>query len=388
MSLFIDIHALQTLPPNNVNRDDTGSPKTAMFGGVPRQRVSSQAWKRAIRKDFENYLDSSELGVRTKRVVEKVAHRVLELQGTAAPDVDDAQDRAALAEAAGRVEAVFKAAGLKPEKKKAKKGASEEEQLEALFAEVSYLMFLSDQQVTRVAEAVIERPDGPWSKKEAAELIDQAHSVDIAMFGRMVADVTAYNVDAAVQVAHAIGVSPSEPEFDYFTAVDDVREGAEEAGAGMIGTVAFTSSTLYRYANVNVDALVANLGSTEVALRAVAAFVQAFMTSMPSGKQNTFANTTLPDAVVVSLREDRPVSWMNAFEVPVPGDADGGRRVEAARRLAQEALALDEMYDTAARKTWVLASATLGGALDELGPVANRTRLLEEMGAELCEVLA
>ena len=132
----------------------------------------------------------------------------------------------------------------------------------------------------------------------------------------------------------------------------------------------------------------ANLGSTEVALRAVAAFVQAFMTSMPSGKQNTFANTTLPDAVVVSLREDRPVSWMNAFEVPVPGDADGGRRVEAARRLAQEALALDEMYDTAARKTWVLASATLGGALDELGPVVNRTQLLEEMGAELGEVLA
>lgn len=388
MSLFIDIHALHTLPPNNMNRDDTGSPKTAMFGGVPRQRVSSQAWKRVIRQDFENYLDTSELGVRTKRVVEKIAHRVLELQGNSEPNVDDPADRAALAEAAGGVEAVLKAAGLKPEKKKTKKGATEEEQLEALFAEVSYLLFLSDQQVTRVAEAVIERPERPWTKKEAAAMLDDAHSVDVAMFGRMVADVTAYNVDAAVQVAHAIGVSPSEPEFDYFTAVDDVREDAEEAGAGMIGTVAFTSSTLYRYANVNVDALVANLGSKEVALRAVAAFVQAFMTSMPTGKQNTFANTTLPDAVVVAVRQDRPVSWVNAFEVPVPGDAEGGRRIEAARRLAQEATALDATYDTAPRKTWVLGSTALQGALDGLGASVNRTRLLAELNAELAEVLA
>lgn len=388
MSIFIDIHALQTLPPNNINRDDTGSPKTAMFGGVPRQRVSSQAWKRAIRRDFANYLEPSELGVRTKRVVEKVAYRVLELQGRPTPDVNDPEDRSALLEAATRVEAVLKSAGLKPEKKKLKKNATEEEQLDALFSEVSYLLFLSDQQVARVAQAVVDRPEGPWSKKDAAEMLDEAHSVDVAMFGRMVADVTAYNVDAAVQVAHAIGVSPSEPEFDYFTAVDDVRDAAEEAGAGMIGTVAFTSSTLYRYANVDLDGLVANLGSEEAAIRAVGAFVQAFMTSMPTGKQNTFANTTLPDVVIVSVRDDRPVSWVNAFEVPVSGDADGGRRVEAARRLATEAASLDAMYDTTARKTWVMGSGALGGALEGLGASVNRTQLLAELDAELGEVLA
>lgn len=388
MSRFIDIHALHTLPPNNINRDDTGSPKTAMFGGVPRQRVSSQAWKRAIRKDFSNYLDPSELGVRTKRVVEKAAFRVLELQDKTAPDVNDPEDRAALLEAAERVEAVLKSAGLKPEKKKLKKDATEEEKLDALFSEVSYLLFLSDQQVTRVAQAVVDRPEGPWSKKEAAEMLDEAHSVDVAMFGRMVADVTAYNVDAAVQVAHAIGVSPSEPEFDYFTAVDDVRDAAEESGAGMIGTVAFTSSTLYRYANINLDALVANLGSTEAAVKAVTAFVQAFMTSMPTGKQNTFANTTLPDVVVVSARDDRPVSWVNAFEVPVPGDAEGGRRVEAARRLATEAISLDAMYDTTARKTWVMGSGALGAALEGLGTAVNRTQLLAELETELGEALS
>lgn len=54
--MFIDIYALQTVPPSNINRDDTGSPKTAMYGGVRRARVSSQAWKRAMRESFPEYL--------------------------------------------------------------------------------------------------------------------------------------------------------------------------------------------------------------------------------------------------------------------------------------------------------------------------------------------
>lgn len=388
MSLFIDIHALQTLPPNNINRDDTGSPKTATFGGVPRQRVSSQAWKRAIRKDFEQQLNPDELGVRTKRVVERIARRVLELQGGPEADVHDPEQRAALAEAAGRVEALLKAAGFKPERPKAKKGATEEEQLEALFAEVSYLMFLSDKQITAAAQAIIDTPDGPWSKKTAATLLDDAHSVDIAMFGRMIADASDFKVDASVQVAHAIGVSASEPEFDYFTAVDDAREAVEEAGAGMIGTVTFTSSTLYRYANVNVEALASNLGSDEAAVRAVQAFVTSFIRSMPTGKQNTFANTTLPDLVVVALREDRPISWVNAFEDPVPMEVEGGRRKEAAARLAAEAAALETMYAAPARRTWVIALPALADAVSALGSAVDQQTLLAQLEAELQEATA
>lgn len=389
MSLYIDIHALQTLPPNNINRDDTGAPKTAVFGGVPRQRVSSQAWKRAIRKDFAELLQPDELGVRTKRVVEKIARRVLALQGTPDADIHDEGQREALAEAAGQVEALLKAAGFKPEKKtKGKTAATEEEQLEALFAEVGYLMFLSDKQITAAAEAIVATPDGPWSKKTAAALLDDAHSVDIAMFGRMIADAADFNVDASVQVAHAIGVSASESEFDYFTAVDDAREDVEEAGAGMIGTVTFTSSTLYRYANVNMEALASNLGSEEAALRAAQAFVTSFIRSMPTGKQNTFANTTLPDLVVVAVREDRPVSWVNAFEEPVPNEVEGGRRREAAARLAAEAVALDDMYASPARRTWVIAPPSLAGTVEKLGAVVDRQSMLTQLEAELGEAMA
>lgn len=73
---ILDISILQTLPPSNVNRDDTGSPKTAVYGGVRRARVSSQAWKRATRVAFKDLLDTSELGMRTKRVVELLAERI------------------------------------------------------------------------------------------------------------------------------------------------------------------------------------------------------------------------------------------------------------------------------------------------------------------------
>ena len=50
--IYLDIHVLQTVPPSCVNRDDTGSPKTAVYGGTTRARVSSQAWKSAMRKMF------------------------------------------------------------------------------------------------------------------------------------------------------------------------------------------------------------------------------------------------------------------------------------------------------------------------------------------------
>lgn len=365
MSYFIDIHALQTLPPSNINRDDTGSPKQATFGGVPRQRVSSQAWKSAVRNDLQTRLRPEEMGVRTKRVVQKVADRVLE--------ADSSWERAA-AEAAAKE--LLKTGGIKAETPKKKKGEEG-----SAVAEVGYLLFLSNRQLTRVAEAIISGEK--LAKKDVQKILDQEHSVDIALFGRMVADDAAYNVDASVQVAHALGVSEAEPEFDFYTAVDDVVKAAEETGAGMMGTVEMTSSTLYRYATVNLDGLAKNLADGEAAQKAAVEFVESFITSMPTGKQNTFANRTLPEAVVVSIRKDRPVSLVNAFETPVSQETVSGRRVQAARQLAQEATALDAMYDTRPEAAWVMALPALGAELSELGESVNRTQLLEALRQKL-----
>lgn len=351
---ILDISILQTLPPSNVNRDDTGSPKTAVYGGVRRARVSSQAWKRATRVAFKDLLDTSELGMRTKRVVELLAERIR--LKTDEISLERAQQLAGLA---------FAAAGIKLT---APRGSSKTNPLPE---ESGYLLFLSARQLDRLADAAIvadSTDDANATLKTAGlkKALDLDHSVDIALFGRMVADATDLNVDAAAQVAHAISVHPVENEFDYYTAVDDhkAEDDEEDAGAGMIGTVEFNSSTLYRYATVDVDRLHANLGDAEATRRAVEAFLQAFARSLPSGKQNTFANRTLPDAVVVSVRESQPVNLVGAFEEPIEG---GSRLSAASRRLADHAEAIDEAYGTTPVAGWVVRATPSTVELDRLG---------------------
>jgi CRISPR system Cascade subunit CasC len=275
---FIDVHILQTVPPSNLNRDDTGSPKTAYYGGVRRSRVSSQAWKRATRKAFDDLLAKDQLGVRTKRVVALIAERIADR----APDLANPQDLATRA---------LKATGIKLVSPRAAKDAPAAAEPEA--DQPGYLLFLSSSQIDRIADLAVKaaRAGGTVEAKAAKQAADQNNSVDVSLFGRMVADATDLNVDAAAQVAHALSVHAVENEFDYFTAVDD-KAPEDNAGAGMIGTVEFNSATLYRYATVNVAALQRNLGEANATVEAVRAFLRAFVTSMPTGKQNTFANRT------------------------------------------------------------------------------------------------
>ena len=327
MSTYVDIHIIQNLPPSCVNRDDSGSPKSAVYGGVRRLRVSSQSWKRATRLYFNDLLDAKDVGVRTKRVVEVLAERITE----DAPELTG--DAVTLAEG------VFKAARIKLSPPRGKKDTPQES---------GYLLFLSTSQIARLAElAIASARDGETlDAKTVKKIFKEAHAVDIALFGRMVADDTDLNVDAACQVAHAISTHAAENEYDFFTAVDDDKSRSEEedAGAGMMGTVEFSSATMYRYATVNLDMLVENLGDDDAALRALEVFIKGFCLSMPTGKQNTFANRTLPEAVVVSVRDDQPVSLVGAFEKPIrTNEADGylARSVEA---LAEHARAIEDNY--------------------------------------------
>ena len=371
MSLVVDIHALQTLPPSLVNRDDTGAPKTAIFGGVPRQRVSSQSWKRAIRKKFEDELDPMLIGTRTKRIVELIADKVVEL---ADDDAEWERDRAA--EEAAKL---LKSAGIKLTEPKAKKDVEDEaeEEERKRLATSGYLLFISSQQVHNAAAAIIKKNGEKFKKKEAGELLDSSHSVDIAMFGRMVADEPSYNVDASVQVAHALGVHESEPEFDYFTAVDDLASAADESGAGMLGTVQMMSSTLYRFATVDVESLEENLGDRNVALEAIEAFINAFVQSLPTGKQNTFAHNTLPELVYVTVRDDRSISLVNAFETPVRDEGTTGRRQLSSERLAAEATEVQEQYGFVPRASFV---AGLGDLRQPFTGISTETKLPELAG--------
>ena len=352
MSTYVDIHIIQSLPPSCVNRDDSGSPKSAVYGGVRRLRVSSQSWKRATRLYFNDLLDAKDVGVRTKRVVEVLAERITE----DAPEL--AGDAVTLAEG------VFKAARIKLSPPRGKKDAPQES---------GYLLFLSTSQIARLADlAIASARDGEaLDAKTVKKIFKEAHAVDIALFGRMVADDTDLNIDAACQVAHAISTHAAENEYDFFTAVDDDKSRSEEedAGAGMMGTVEFSSATMYRYATVNLDMLVENLGDGDAALRALEVFIKGFCLSMPTGKQNTFANRTLPEAVVVSVRDDQPVSLVGAFEKPIRTNEANGYLARSVGALAEHARAIEDNYGLKPLASFVVALKG-GGVLAPEGPDA------------------
>ncbi|GAA0415003.1 type I-E CRISPR-associated protein Cas7/Cse4/CasC [Streptomyces luteireticuli] len=317
---YIDVHILQTVPPANLNRDDQGNPKEAYFGGVRRSRVSSQAWKRATRVHFAERTPEQDLATRTRRISGALA-------GLLADGTDlSAEDAARLSTAL-----------LKP--LKISEGKKE--------GDTAYLFFFGRRQLEDVAALVRERAAdlARLDDEELAEEIKQlpvqekfstGHPMDVALFGRMVADVPALNVDAATQVAHALSTHAVELEFDYFTAVDDeTSKKGDEPGAGMIGTIGFNSATLYRYATIGLHQLVHNLSDGEAAVSAAEEFVNSFARSMPGGHGNSFAHRTLPSLVAVVVRHDQPVNLVSAFEKPVDASSTG-IATESACRLAYE----------------------------------------------------
>lgn len=339
--LYVDIHALQTVPPSCLNRDDTGSPKTALYGGVVRSRVSSQCWKRAIRTMFHDELfPENMVGVRTKKIASLVAKEIEAL--------DPSQNAPELAEKA------LKMAGL------AKIKADEE---------ADSLFFLSMAQAQALAKLVVNGID---EKRAYVEALKYQPSVDMALFGRMVASVPSLSYDAAAQVAHSISTHMVQNEYDFFTAVDDCRS-EDQNGSAYLDTVEYNSSTLYRYATVNVLELASMLGSEETP-HAVQAFVEAFIRSMPTGKQNSFANRTLPDVVYITLRKDQPVNLCCAFENPVT-EAGNGYMEPSKKRLVEYADQLYHTYISEPEKAFVI-----GAGIDELGesiPMKNALDQLE-----------
>lgn len=343
----IELHLLQNFAPSNLNRDDTGAPKDCEFGGYRRARISSQCQKRAVRQAFRlgKLLPEENLAARTKRIVTEIADRLVSAHG---------HDRSrALEVAAAAIEGV----GLGRDKKGTGDAAWKTE----------YLLFVPRRLVTEVASVLHDhwaeveplahtadpsesdgdaaataksaegkkKPSKKDQKKDAKaaypkEVRERLESllesgretVDLALFGRMIADKPDWNVEAACQVAHAISTNKVQMDFDFFTAVDDLKPG-DTAASDMMGTVQFNSSCFYRYAVLDVDALAASLDVKDAAARealvkrGVEAFVRAFTTAIPTGKQNTFAAHNFPSYALAVIRsEGQPISLANAFLKP------------------------------------------------------------------------
>lgn len=361
--MFLDAHVLQTAPANNMNRDDTGNPKTEVYGGKLRARVSSQAWKHVMRKEFEKTLDISRLGIRTQRAVERIAARICEQREDLTADAEK------LAKDVVRI--IVGKKGFKTIDKK------ESDQTSAI-------AFFAPHEIDELADLCItwhddkQSTDKPTAKmqNEAKHIFHGKTAIDIALFGRMLANAPELNVDASSQVAHAFSVDQITPQYDYFTAVDDDAP-VDNAGASMIDTTGFNSSTLYRYANINIDSLYEQLQDRKVTVQAVDAFLHAFLTSMPTGKQNSFANRTLPSVCVVMLRKEQPINMADAFEEPVyPPDNKEGDSItqRAAKRLGEKMRDIEEKYGMHPVKAW---NVVVGDNIAELDAVSSAVTLPE-----------
>lgn len=210
------------------------------------------------------------------------------------------------------------------------------------------LFFLGKKQADLLAAAAVK---GEKDKKVLKQIFSDNPAIDIALFGRMVADDPSLNEDASAQVAHAISTHEVQTEFDFYTAVDDLAA-EDNAGAGMLGTIEYNSSTLYRYANIALHELTRQLGDKEQAITAAKIFIEAFSNSMPTGKSNTFANQTLPQMLMINLRRDRPVNLVTAYEKPIKSVA--GNVSLSIERLFEE-LTRSEKFVQAPLKTLYVA---------------------------------
>lgn len=375
----MELHIIQSVPVSCLNRDDLNSPKTAVFGGVQRARVSSQSWKRAIREVAKEIAteNKSDLfsGARTRRMVYTLKKRLAER------DIPENTAVAIAEQVAGIVETLDSKVDSEGYKK------------------IKTVMFFSEAEYDAIADVIsasddirnavpvlvgaldkitdAEKRKDEEAKKDAqkdrekafkamekvlqkgaiAKAIKSAHlkdGADIALFGRMVANDPSLKVDGASMFAHILSTHKADNEIDFFAAVDDLNK--DEAGAGMTSTLEFNSATYYRFAALNLDELVKddNLGdvvedgevvrSIETRKQVVKTFLKATIQAIPSARKTTMNGNTLPVYVLGIVREKgHPIQLINAFESPVRPSLKGFA-VESINRMNAEYADIKETW--------------------------------------------
>ncbi len=337
---LIELHILQSFPVTCLNRDDVGSPKSATFGGVNRARLSSQCLKRATRLAARDLSDPDTFaGIRSRLLVGPFTAA---LAAAGLPEAEAAEKAKAICETFSKID------GKDPN-------------------QVTTAVYLSPGEIRQIAAAVAAGDDPKKAVKKAQRL----DAADIALFGRMVANDATLNVEGAAMFSHALSTHRTANEIDFFSAVDDNKSEAEDAGAGMIGTLEYSSATYYRYAAVNLDLLADgdHLGGLDAEKRkaVLRAFLQATLTAVPSARKNSMNGATLPE-VVLGIRKSKgqPLQLVNAFETPV-GTKGGGLLASSEAAMRSHLDRLKKVWGLENEvEVWLDESTPLPAFLDQL----------------------
>lgn len=325
-SNMIVFHILRNYAPSNLNRDDEGAPKRAMFGGFMRGRISSQSIKRSLRTSaaFDGFRDEGLIDYRTRALPQLVAEELLR-QGVTKLVSDDVVSK--LQELGKKVK----------EKSTTDEGEEKEEKLSA---------DLSTKQLIRISPAAIKtlcaqllalRETGAW-KNNIEKIIQPIdfYGIDTALFGAMTTSAAFSNVRSACQVSHALSVNKNGWGEDYFTAVDDLS-----GETAMIGKTQFNSNTYYLAVAVSMSILAENLqGDQEMVKRTLSALVESLFTAHPGGMQNTFFSQPAISLFMAEKRQCTVMDYANAFELPIePTKSDSEHKEIVATSLVQNSIA-------------------------------------------------
>lgn len=319
-NIRIEFHILQSFPVTCLNRDDVGAPKTAVVGGVQRARVSSQAWKRPVRMAMHDMGITH--GTRTKFISRLIANACL-INGATAGQAQACGDK---------IEGAFiKKKEAKNSKKVAIGDNAAETMEESISEKTDTLLFLSPNEVQILALAfkekdfnpneIITQKDQKKQAKEIADLIgktsESIDAVDIALFGRMVAQAADMNVEAAASFSHAISTHKVSNEVEFFTALDDL---ATEPGSAHMGSLEFNSATYYRYINLDLGQLYQTLAGQDIPM-AVEQFTKALFVAVPTARQATQSGASPWEFAKVMVRKGQRLQI--PFETAIK-NKDGG----------------------------------------------------------------
>ena len=313
--MIINVHVLRNYSANVVNRGEDGEPKSLIYGGKKRTRISSQSRKRKWRtsEGFQKAFEGGLAGIRTRKVGEIIRDELL---------------------AAGYSEVVALRAGIDTTRylstAKAKKKI--EMKNEELIADT--IRAYSQHDIDTIKSYIMEYLKNPEASKKISELesgkevktfidfekltIEWLTPIDTALFGRMVASDPAQNVPASVYVSHAFSTHASADEVDFFTATDDLAGISEGPKTGHMGNISFDTACMYECSYIDTDILSANLreieNKDEVLRKTIEALVPTIVLETPDGKQTTMAARPAPSAVLIEVQSNKQVfDYANAF---------------------------------------------------------------------------
>lgn len=320
---LIELHVLQSFPVTCLNRDDLGAPKSARFGGVDRARVSSQCWKRAVR-ELAHETTPELFGASRSKILGPAIEKAAKALG--ADDRLTAAVKEIVLDAMNRdekkqdmVKTLF---FFSPESLKNVVRPLVTEGDRKLSAEIVDGLLSDDEKKVKKAKKDAEKLSKDLLKAFGEKVSDAA---DIALFGRMVADDASQTVEGAALFSHALSTHAVRSELDFFSAVDDEKKDADDAGAGQIGTIEFSSACYYRYVGINLDLLGKSELFDQSQIKAVLEnFIRAAILANPAARKNSMFGQGLPSYVLAVRRKGQPLSLANAFEKPVEAKKGSG----------------------------------------------------------------